>query len=94
MTTQTAELARAPQHHRRGGRPRRRWLLLAVAATVLTVGFGTWKLGSGDEPAGTGGRAPVQSTTPLVSEPPIAVAPPPDAPAADKASRAGKHHTP
>jgi len=92
MATQTAELARAPQHHRRSGAPRRLAILLAVIATVLTVGVGTWKLGSGAEPAG--GRAPAQSTTPVISEPPIAVAPPPDAPAAHKPAKAGKRHTP
>ncbi|HEY2832244.1 MAG TPA: hypothetical protein VGJ14_07465 [Sporichthyaceae bacterium] len=95
MATQTAELARAPQHHRRSGTPRRLAILLAVVVTVLTVGVGTWKLGSSAEPAG--GRAPAQSTTPVISEPPIAVAPPPDAPAAPKAAKAakaGKRHTP
>jgi hypothetical protein len=92
MATQTAELARAPQHHRRSGTPRRLAILLAVLATVLTVAVGTWKLGSVTEPAG--GRAPAQYTTPVISEPPIAVAPPPDAPTAHKPAKAGKHRTP
>jgi hypothetical protein len=30
----------------------------------------------------------------MISEPPIAVAPPPDAPAAHKPAKAGKHRTP
>jgi hypothetical protein len=90
MTTQTAELARAPQRHRRGGRPRRAALLLAVVATVLTVGAGTWMLGSGDEPAGGDVTGPAQPAGPVVSEPPLAVAPPPDKPPA-KPAKSSRH---
>jgi hypothetical protein len=68
--------------------------MLAVGAMVLTVGIGTWKLGEGTTSIGEHRSAPTQATTPVVSEPPIAVAPPPDAPVAHKASKPARHRTP
>lgn len=68
--------------------------MFAVGAMVLTIGIGTWKLGEGTKSLGERNTSPTQSYAPVISEPPIAVAPPPDAPVKHKATKPAKHRTP